>query len=183
MAATTPVCEFGWKAPDFDLLGTDDKMHSLQNLRGESGTVVVFMCNHCPYVQRIMGRLVRVALDLEAHGVKMIGINSNDPENYPSDSFENMKLEVERSAIPFPYLFDGTQDVARQYDAKCTPDFFGLNADLELQYRGRLEAPGEPSDDPDAHRDLFLAMKQIAQTGKGPAEQIPSMGCSIKWKA
>lgn len=183
MAVTPPICDFGWKAPEFELLGIDDKMHSLDQLKGKKGTLIVFMCNHCPYVQAILDRLVRDALELEKLGVKTIGINSNDPESYPADSFDNMKRVAADNFIPFPYLFDRDQMVARKYDAQCTPDFFGFNADMELQYRGRLDASNKKAGDPNLRRELFEAMKEIAETGKGPAEQTPSMGCSIKWKA
>jgi peroxiredoxin len=181
MANTPPVCDFGWTAPKFRLTGTDGVWHTLEDLRGPNGTLVVFMCNHCPYVKAILDRLTRDARDLAALGVATIGINANDPLAYPEDSFDNMVRVAKQNDFPFPYLFDETQDVARAYDAVCTPDFFGFNADLELQYRGRLdESRVKPV--PDARRELFDAMRQIADTGQGPAEQVPSMGCSIKWR-
>ena len=181
MAETAPICDFGWKAPAFRLRGTDGAWHTLDELRGPKGTVIVFMCNHCPYVKAILGRLTRDACDLAALGVSMIGINANDPATYPEDSFENMVAEAERNGFPFPYLFDETQDIARAYDAVCTPDFFGFNADLGLQYRGRLDE-SRVTLVPDARRDLYEAMRQVAETGHGPVEQVPSMGCSIKWR-
>ncbi len=182
MAVTAPVCNFGEKAKPFRLLGVDGKWHTLDELRGERGTLIVFMCNHCPYVKAIIDRLIRDARELREHGVATIAINPNDPEQYPEDSFENMKRWAEEKDFPFPYLWDETQEVARAYGAVCTPDFFGYNADLELQYRGRLDASGRRPAPPDARRELFEAMVQIARTGRGPEEQIPSMGCSIKWR-
>jgi peroxiredoxin len=181
VAAETPICNFGEKAKPFELLGTDGTRHSLESLRGPKGTVVVFICNHCPYVKAILDRLIRDADDLRAIGVATVAICANDATNYPEDSFENMLRLAEERRFPFPYLWDETQEVARAYGAACTPDFFGYNADLELQYRGRLDASKRDLV-PDARRELFEAMRQVAETGKGPAEQIPSMGCSIKWK-
>ncbi len=181
MAETPPVCDFGWKAPDFRLPGTDGALHRLQELRGPNGTLIIFMCNHCPYVKAILGRLTHEARELAALGVNTVGINANDPVAYPEDSFDNMVKVARDQGFPFPYLFDQSQDVARAYDAVCTPDFFGFNADLELQYRGRLDE-SRTTLVPDARRDLFEAMKAVAATGQGPAEQIPSMGCSIKWR-
>jgi len=182
MAATPPICDFGWKAVDFSLLGADGKTYSLSDVAGPKGTLIVFMCNHCPYVRAVAGRLAEEAKALAALGIGMAGINANDPTSYPEDSYENMKAFAEEHGLGFPYLVDATQQTARAYGAVCTPDFFGFNADLELQYRGRLdESRTTPA--PGARRDLYEAMKQIAETGKGPAEQIASMGCSIKWKA
>jgi len=182
MAATPPICDFGWKAVDFSLLGADGKTYSLSDVAGPKGTLIVFMCNHCPYVRAVAGRLAEEAKALAALGIGVAGINANDPTSYPEDSYENMKAFAEEHGLGFPYLVDATQQTARAYGAVCTPDFFGFNADLELQYRGRLdESRTTPA--PGARRDLYEAMKQIAETGKGPAEQIASMGCSIKWKA
>jgi len=181
MADTPPVCDFGWKAAEFRLQGTDGDWHTLEDLRGPNGTLIVFMCNHCPYVKAILDRLTRDARDLAALGVTTIGINANDPTTYPEDSFDNMARVAKQNNFLFPYLFDETQDVARAYDAVCTPDFFGFNADLALQYRGRLDE-SRVLLVPDARRELFEAMRQIAETGQGPAEQVPSMGCSIKWR-
>ncbi len=182
MAEVPPICDFGWKAPDFELPGTDGKRHSLQALRGSKGTLIVFMCNHCPYVKAILENLIRDARELQAHGINTIAISANDPESYPDDSFENMARVANERGFPFPYLFDETQDVARAYDAVCTPDFFGFNADLGLQYRGRLDE-SKTTRVPNARRELFEAMVQVAETGKGPTEQVASMGCSIKWRA
>ncbi len=178
----TPVCEFGRPAVDFALPGVDGKVWTLDDCRGEKGTLVMFICNHCPYVKAIRDRLVRDTRELLEHGVKSVAIMSNDPSLYEEDSFENMKKVAAEYDFPFPYLFDETQEVAKAYGAVCTPDFFGYNADLELQYRGRLDASRKEAAPPDARRELFEAMVQVAQTGKGPEEQVPSMGCSIKWK-
>jgi peroxiredoxin len=181
MAATTPVCDFGWKAVDFDLPGVDGKRHSLASARGPNGLLVMFICNHCPYVKAVIDRIVRDCSELAGHGIGSIAIMSNDPAEYAEDSFDNMKRVAREKGFPFPYVFDETQAVARAYDAQCTPDFFGFNARLELQYRGRLDASRKDAV-PGARRELFEAMLQVARTGEGPKEQIPSMGCSIKWK-
>jgi hypothetical protein len=141
----------------------------------------MFICNHCPYVKAVLDRIVRDAADLKPLGVNTVAIMSNDPTDYPEDSFENMKAVAEQQGFSFPYLIDRTQQVAKAYGAVCTPDFFGYNAAGELQYRGRLDASRKEAAPADAHRDLFEAMKAVAETGKGPDEQIPSMGCSIKW--
>ncbi len=183
MSATPPVCDFGWKAPDFTLPGVDGKTHSLSELKGSKGTLVAFICNHCPYVKAVIDRIVRDARDLEPLGVKTVAICSNDAVTYPEDSFDNMKRFAEQHGFTFPYLHDESQEVARRYGAVCTPDFFGFNADLELQYRGRLDESRKEAAPPHVRRDLFEAMKLIAETGQGPREQIPSIGCSIKWKA
>ncbi len=182
MAATPPVCNFGEKAPAFTLKGTDGSTYSLEQIKGEKGTLVVFMCNHCPYVKAVIDRLIRDARDLALLGVNTVTICSNDATTHPGDSYENMRAWAEEKNFPFPYLHDETQEVARAYDAVCTPDFFGLNSDLELQYRGRLDESKTTLVD-NARRELFEAMKQIAETGTGPKEQVPSMGCTIKWKA
>ena len=178
----TPVCDFGAPAIDFALPGVDGKVWTLDQCRGEKGLLVMFICNHCPYVKAILDRLVRDTRELRDLGVNSVAIMSNDPAEYAEDSFENMKAVAERENFPFPYLIDETQDVARAYGAVCTPDFFGYNADLELQYRGRLDASRKEAAPAGARRDLFEAMAQVALTGKGPEEQVPSMGCSIKWK-
>lgn len=183
MAVSPPVCDFGWKAPAFALPGTDGRDWSLDQVRGPNGTLVVFICNHCPYVQSVIDRIVRDARDLEALGVGVVAISSNDAREYPADSFANMRLEAAKHGFPFPYLYDESQAVAKAYGAACTPDFFGFNADLELQYRGRLDASGRQPAAPDVKRDLYEAMRQVARTGRGPADQVPSMGCSIKWKS
>lgn len=182
MAAEYPeICDFGWKAPGFRLKATDGKMYSLSDLRGPNGTLIMFICNHCPYVKAIADRIARDAADLAAMGVASVAINSNDAAAYPADSFENMITFAARHGFGFPYLVDETQEVARAYDAVCTPDFFGFDSDLGLQYRGRLdESRASPVDG--ARRELFEAMRQVAETGHGPKEQVASMGCSIKWK-
>ena len=183
MALTkTPVCDFGAPAHDFNLPGIDGKHRTLADCRGEKGTLVMFICNHCPYVQAVQKRLVRDTRELLDYGVQSVAIMSNDPADYPEDSFANMKKAAEKFGYPFPYLLDETQEVARNYGAVCTPDFFGYNKDLKLQYRGRLDASRMEPAPATALRDLFEAMKQIAMTGRGPEDQIVSMGCSIKWK-
>ena len=176
-----PVCNFGEKAHDFSLSATDGGIYSLADLRGPKGTVIVFMCNHCPYVKTIVDRLIRDANDLKAAGVNLVAIGSNDASTHPEDGFEAMQRWAMQKRFPFPYLHDETQEVAKAYGAICTPDFFGYNADLELQYRGRLDA-SRTSLVPDARRELYEAMCGVAETGRGPLEQTPSMGCSIKWK-
>ena len=181
MAASAPLCDFGWKAPDFRLQATDGSKRSLADLRGEKGTLVVFICNHCPYVKAIVSRLVRDAIELQAAGIGVAAICSNDPAAYPEDSFENMKVFAQTHGFTFPYLHDETQEVARAYKAVCTPDFFGFNGADELQYRGRLDE-SKATLVPDARRELYEAMMAVAKTGKGPREQNPSMGCSIKWR-
>lgn len=183
MAAETPVCDFGWKAPPFRLPGVDGKTYSLEELQGPNGTLVMFICNHCPYVRAVIDRIVRDAHDLRGLGVNAVAISSNDAAHYPEDSFANMKRFAAVHGFTFPYLNDESQEVARAYDAACTPDFFGFNSKLELQYRGRLDESRKEAAPPSVRRDLFEAMKQIALTGQGPREQIASIGCSIKWKA
>ena len=182
MALTeTPICDFGTPAPDFELEGIDGNKWTLTDCAGERGTLVMFICNHCPYVKAIRERLVRDTRELLDYGIKSVAIMPNDYDNYPDDSFENMKQFARDNNFHFPYLIDRTQDIARAYGAVCTPDFFGYDADRRLQYRGRLDASKtEPA--ADTRRDLFEAMKQVAETGQGPADQIPSMGCSIKWR-
>ncbi len=179
----TPVCDFGIPAPDFSLPGVDGRIWTLEQCRGKSGLLVMFICNHCPYVKAVRERIVRDARDLQALGINSVAIMSNDPTDYPEDSFENMGRVASEFAFPFPYLRDETQRVARDYGAVCTPDFFGYNADLALQYRGRLDESRKETAPEGVRRDLFEAMKQVAETGKGPQEQIPSMGCSIKWSS
>jgi len=175
------VCDFGWKAIDFDLAGVDGKRHTLASARGPNGLLVMFICNHCPYVKAAIDRVVRDCTELTARGIGSIAIMSNDPTDYPEDSFDNMVRVARAKRFPFPYVLDETQQVAKAYRAQCTPDFFGFNGKLELQYRGRLDASGRQPV-PDARRELFEAMVGVAKTGRGPAEQTPSIGCSIKWK-
>jgi len=177
MASTeTPVCDFGIKAPDFRLRGVDEKTWTLEDCRGPNGLLVMFICNHCPYVKAVQQRLVRDTKALMALGINSVAIMSNDPSDYPEDSFDNMKTVAGEAGYPFPYLMDETQEVAKAYGAVCTPDFFGYNADLELQYRGRLDESRKETAPTGVRRDLFEAMKQVAETGKGPGEQIPGMG-------
>lgn len=177
-----PVCEFGWRAPTFDLMGTDGKRHTLESARGPNGLLVMFICNHCPYVKAVVRRIVRDTRELAGHGVGSIAVMSNDPTAYPEDSFDNMRRVAREHDFPFPYVIDETQAVARAYGAVCTPDFFGLDAKLELQYRGRLDASRKETAPEDARRELFEAMLQVARTGQGPREQTASIGCSIKWR-
>ena len=176
-----PICDFGWKAREFNLRGVDGKRYTPENICGKNGLLVMFICNHCPYVKSIRERIVRDTRELLQHGINSIAIMSNDSADYEEDSFENMRLIAQQYDYPFPYVWDETQEVAKEYGAVCTPDFFGFNAQLELQYRGRLDASRKETV-VDAPRDLFNAMVQVVRSGKGPQEQIASMGCSIKWK-
>jgi peroxiredoxin len=178
----TPVCDFGRPAVDFALAGVDGRTWTLEQCRGEKGLLVMFICNHCPYVKAVRERLVRDAAELRDLGVNSVAIMSNDVQEYPEDSFDNMRRVAAEFDFPFPYLLDESQAVARAYGAVCTPDFFGYNADLELQYRGRLDESRKETAPEGVRRDLFEAMKLVAETGNGPKEQIPSMGCSIKWR-
>ncbi len=183
VSLTTPVCDFDAPAIDFELPGIDGQIWTLEKAKGENGLLVMFICNHCPYVKAIQQRLVDDTRKLrDEYGINSIAIMSNDPTEYAEDSFENMKAVAEQFQYPFPYVLDETQAVAKAYGAVCTPDFFGYNKDLKLQYRGRLDASRKETAPTDVKRDLLEAMIQVAQTGKGPKEQIPSMGCSIKWK-
>ncbi len=179
----TPAGEIGWKAADFDLEGTDGARHRLADLAGSRGTVVMFICNHCPYVLAQLDEIVRDAGALKAIGVNSVAVMPNDTAAYPADSFDNMKKMARERNFPFPYLIDPTQQVARAYDAVCTPDFYGFDADLALQYRGRLTELRNLKAVADARRELFEAMARIAETGIGPEQQIPSIGCSIMWLA
>jgi len=178
----TPVCDFDKAIEPFSLPGVDGEIWTPEKARGEKGLLVMFICNHCPYVKSIRDRIVRDTRELMDYGLNSVAIMSNDPAEYDEDSFENMKQVAEQFDFPFPYLMDETQDVAKAYGAVCTPDFFGYNKNLQLQYRGRLDASRKEAAADDVTRDLFNAMKQVAQTGHGPKQQIPSMGCSIKWK-
>ncbi len=179
----TPVCAFDTPAPDFTLPGVDGRVWTRDQCRGERGLLVMFICNHCPYVQAVRERLVRDVQDLQALGIGCVAIMSNDPADYPEDSFQDMQRVAREFGYPFPYLYDETQGIARAYGAVCTPDFFGYSAALGLQYRGRLDESRKEAAAPDVRRDLFEAMREVAQTGRGPAQQSPSMGCSIKWRA
>lgn len=182
MAAIPPLCDFGWKPSDARLPGVEGRVVSILEQAGEKGLVVAFICNHCPYVKAVIDRVVRDARDLGAIGIGFVAISSNDALAYPEDSFDNMKAFADENHFPFPYLYDEDQSVARAWGAVCTPDFFGFNAKMELQYRGRLDASRKQSGPENLRRDLFEAMRQIAETGRGPEHQDASMGCSLKWK-
>lgn len=182
VALNPPVCDFGWTPPAFQLPGTDGGIHTLDSLRGPKGLLVMFLCNHCPFVQAVLDRIIRDCRELQALGIGCAAVMSNDTAAYPEDSFENMGRLAREHALPFPYLYDESQTVARAWGAVCTPDYFGFNGDLALQYRGRLDASGRQPAPPDARRELFEALALIARTGRGPAEQLPSIGCSIKWR-
>jgi len=177
----TPICNFGEKAKNFNLLSTENKKLSLNNVKGENGTLIMFICNHCPYVKAIIKDLVNDVKFLEDLGIKSAGIMSNDVKNYPDDSFENMISFSKLHDFSFPYLIDETQNVAKEYGAVCTPDFFGYNKHLELQYRGRIRELKDLKPVREGDSDLKVAMKLVYETGKGPKNQIPSMGCNIKW--
>ncbi|NKW72219.1 thioredoxin family protein [Rhodobacteraceae bacterium R_SAG10] len=183
MATTPPVCDFGWKAPDFALPATDGKIWSLADVRGDAGALIMFICNHCPYVLAVLDRIRRDAADLQAIGIGVAAICANDANAYPADSFTKMGEMAEQQGFTFPYLHDEDQSVARAYNAACTPDFFGFDATGGLQYRGRLDASGRNAGDRGARRELYEAMRQVVDTGQGPQDQIASMGCSIKWMA
>ena len=182
MALTkTPICDFGKKADNFELKSTDNKVISLNDIKGENGTLIMFICNHCPYVKAVIQNIVEDCKKLEDNGIKSVAICSNDVKNYPEDSFDNMIKFSKNHNFNFPYLFDETQEVAKGYGAVCTPDFFGYNKNLELQYRGSRRELKELKPVEDGESDLYLAMQKIASTGNGPKNQIPSMGCNIKW--
>jgi peroxiredoxin len=181
VSLTTPSAKLRFRAPPFDLLGTDGRRHTLDSVRGTNGTVVMFICNHCPYVKAVVAKIVRDMTELAQHGVGSVAVMSNDVAAYPDDSFDRMKDFAAQHGFTFPYVIDETQAVARAYDAVCTPDFFGFDRDLALAYRGRLDSSGR-SNDPTAARELFDAMVAVARTGTAPAVQHPAVGCSIKWK-
>lgn len=182
MAISAPITNLGWKAPDFELTDTFGAHKTLATLRGPNGLVLMFICNHCPYVKAIIDRICRDARELQAMGFGVAAIMSNDTHAYPEDSFPNMKKLASQLNFSFPYLYDPTQQVARDYGAVCTPDFFGFNRDLELQYRGRLDSSGIAPAGSDAKRELIDAMRRIAATNRGPEEQVACVGCSIKWR-
>ena len=177
----TPICNFGEKAKDFNLLSTENKKISLSEVKGENGTLIMFICNHCPYVKAVIKDIVQDAKFLETLGIKSVAIMSNDVKKYPEDSFENMISFSKDHNFSFPYIIDKTQKVAKEYDAVCTPDFFGYNKNLELQYRGRIRELKDLKPISKGESDLRIAMKLVAASGKGPTKQIPSMGCNIKW--
>jgi peroxiredoxin len=175
--------DLGIKAPDFTLPATDGRIYSFDDVAGKNGTVVVFICNHCPYVKAVVDRMVADAKALAKDGIGFVAISANDPTTYPDDSFDNMKLFATRHGFPFPYLFDESQAIARAYDAACTPEFYGVSAGGTIEYHGRLDEGRRDPPPPNARRELLDAMRMIARTGKGPGGQIASVGCSIKWKA
>ena len=182
MALTkTPICDFGKKADHFELNSTDNKIISLDDVKGENGTLIMFICNHCPYVKAVIKEIVSDCKELEKEGIKSVAIMSNDVVNYPDDSFDKMIEFSKENGFGFPYLIDETQEIAKKYDAVCTPDFFGYNKNLELQYRGRIRELKDLKPIEGGESDLLQAMKIIAKTGEGPKEQVPSMGCNIKW--
>tara|TARA_B100000424_G_C22902898_1_gene480221 strand:+ start:77 stop:628 length:552 start_codon:yes stop_codon:yes gene_type:complete len=178
----TPICDFGKKAENFQLKSTNNKFLTLEDVKGINGTLVMFICNHCPYVKAIILDIVNDCKTLSNLGINSVAICSNDVVNYPEDSFENMKKFADKKKFSFPYLHDEKQIIAKKYGAVCTPDFFGFNRDLELQYRGRMRELKDLKPVRSGDSELFLAMKKIAETGIGPVDQIPSMGCNIKWK-
>lgn len=178
----TPTENENFTAPDFSLKNIDGQTLSYKDIKGEKGTVIAFICNHCPYVQAIIKRFVHDARNLQDHDIGIAAIMPNDTVNYPADNFENMQKFARQHNFNFPYLIDETQETAKAYNAICTPDIFGFNADGELQYRGRLDSAGPKDADDSTVKELVGAMLQIAQNGQGPAEQFSSMGCSIKWK-
>lgn len=181
VALETPKVDKGWKAANFNLKGTDGRSYTLDDVKGEKGLVVMFICNHCPFVKAIAEKLLRDMRELQGRGVGVVAIMSNDTESYPEDSFDNMRKFKEHHGFTFPYLIDETQTVAKAYDAVCTPDFFGFDADMKLQYRGRLDDSGMQKKE-EGERELFNAMCEVAETGAVSAKQHPSIGCSIKWK-
>jgi len=180
---TTPVCDFGQPAAPFDLPGVDGARHTLETARGPNGLLVMFICNHCPFVKAVLDRILRDTRALAEQGIGSIAIMSNDPTDYPEDGWDEMVRIARERGFPFPYVLDADQSVAKAYGAVCTPDFFGYGRDLTLQYRGRLDASGMQPAAPDAPRELFDAMLQVARTGAGPEQQFPSIGCSIKWRS
>jgi len=181
MAVSSPICNFGEKSHDFSLKSTEGKLVNLNDIKGENGYLITFICNHCPYVKAIIKFLVNDVKYLESIGIKSVAIMSNDTNNYPEDSFENMRKFAKENNFSFPYLYDEDQKVAKKYGAVCTPDFFGYNKNSELQYRGRILNARKLEPILTRDTELKKAMKLIFETGKGPQEQVPSMGCSIKW--
>ena len=181
MPIKTPVCDFGKKAENFELKSTENKLISLNDIKGENGTLIMFICNHCPYVKAVIKNIVSDAIELKKIGVNSLAIMSNDTKNYAEDSFDKMIEFSNNYKFNFPYLIDETQEVAKKYGAVCTPDFFGYNKDLELQYRGRIKELKDLKPANNLESELLKAMKIISKTGQGPKMQIPSMGCNIKW--
>ena len=182
MALTkTPICDFGKKAEEFKLESTENKILSLNDIKGEKGTLIMFICNHCPYVKAIIEDLVNDCKEIKNFGINSVAICSNDVKNYPEDSFEKMIQFAKNNNFNFPYLHDISQEVAKKYEAVCTPDFFAYNHNLELQYRGRIRELKDLKPIRSGESDLLMALKKISKTGQGPEDQIPSMGCNIKW--
>lgn len=179
----TPQTDTNYQAQDFSLKGVDGKTYSFEDIKGENGTVIAFICNHCPYVKAVIRRLVDDFKTLQEMGIGCAAIMPNDTQNYPADSFDNMKVFANENGFTFPYLIDETQEIAQSYGAVCTPDIFGFNAENMLQYRGRVDSAGPQDAGPDTVREMVNAMAQISESGRGPEEQFPSMGCSIKWKS
>ena len=177
----TPICNFGEKPHSFELKGVDNKFYKFENLVGKNGILIMFICNHCPYVKAVIKDIVKDSISLKKEGVTTIAIMSNDTENYPDDSFEKMIEFAKKNSFNFPYLIDETQEVAKKYGAVCTPDFFGYNKNLRLQYRGRFRELRELTPVKNGESELKSAMMMISKTQNGPKEQIPSMGCNIKW--
>ena len=182
MALNTPVCDFGWPAVEFELADSSGSRHTLASLRGTNGLLLMFICNHCPYVKAVLDRICREARELQTMGIGVAAIMSNDTHAYPEDSYVNMQKLAKTLDFSFPYLYDPTQQIARNYGAICTLDFFGFDRELALRYRGRLDSSGREAAAPDVRRELVDAMRLITETGHGPAEQMTSIGCSIKWR-
>jgi peroxiredoxin len=185
MLLNTPICNFGWQAPSFSLQGIDGKTYTLEQQMGDKGLLIAFICNHCPYVKAIAERFSEDMRELQAAGINVVAIMSNDYQNYEADSPKNMKIFSEQYDFSFPYLIDEDQTIGKKYDAICTPDFFGFNHKGELQYRGRLDNTSVNSTTEEIQqreKELVHAMLQVAETGKGPEQQFASMGCSIKWR-
>tara|TARA_B100000963_G_scaffold264457_1_gene232621 strand:+ start:4041 stop:4592 length:552 start_codon:yes stop_codon:yes gene_type:complete len=178
----TPLCNFGEKAKNFNLTGIDESNYSLKEIIGLKGTLIMFICNHCPYVKAISKEIAETVVELKSHQVNAVAIMSNDALNYPEDSFDNMKIFAKQNNFIFPYLIDESQEIAKNYGAVCTPDFFGYNSKNELQYRGRLKPLKDLKPIKNSKNELLEAMIEISKTGRGPKEQFPSMGCNIKWK-
>jgi len=182
MATPQTAPQLGIKAPPFRLPATDGKSYALADVAGKNGTVVAFICNHCPYVKAVVGRMVEDAKALAGEGIGFVAISANDPTTHPDDSFPNMKLFAAKHGFPFSYLFDESQTVARAYDAACTPEFYGVSAAGTIEYHGRLDEGRTGPLPAGAKRELVEAMRMIAKTGKGPQGQVAAVGCSIKWK-
>ena len=178
----TPLCNFGEQPKDFNLKGIDENKYSLKDVVGANGTLIMFICNHCPYVKAISKEIGETAAELKKYQINVVAIMSNDTLNYPDDSFDNMKIFAKQNNFTFPYLIDESQEVAKNFGAVCTPDFFGYNSKNELQYRGRLRQLKDLKPAINSKNELLEAMIEVSKSGRGPKEQFPSMGCNIKWK-